>query len=285
MTSATGATATCPTCPRHCRLAPGQTGFCRARANVGGQVACVNYGRLTSLALDPIEKKPIAFWRPGSLVLSAGSFGCTMACPFCQNFEISQAGASDIGWREVSPQELVDKALDLQRRDPRVVGLAYTYNEPLAGWEYVRDCSRLAHEHGLANVLVSSGNACDSVVAQLEGLIDAANIDLKAATQEGYDRLGGSLSCVKQTIARLAADPACHLEVTTLVVPGLSDADEDVDAMALWLASLDPAIPYHLTRFFPRYRMSSDAPTPLASLHRLKRVAERHLTRVLLGNV
>ncbi|HJB54908.1 MAG TPA: radical SAM protein, partial [Candidatus Olsenella avistercoris] len=154
----------CASCPRRCRLAPGALGACRARRNVGGRVVPEGYGRLTSLALDPVEKKPLARWRPGSYVVSVGSYGCNLACPFCQNHDIAQAGSGDVGWREVTPDELVEVALEARRRDPRVVGIAHTYNEPLVGWEYVRDCARLAREAGLANVLVSNGCACDSVL-------------------------------------------------------------------------------------------------------------------------
>ena len=276
---------TCDTCPHHCRLAPGQTGRCHARANVGGAIRATAYGRLTSIALDHIEKKPIARWQPGSLVLSVGGYGCTMSCPFCQNHEIASAGADDVAWREVSPEDLVAMAEGLRARDPRVIGIAYTYNEPLACWEYVRDCARLAHARGLRNVLVSNGMASPSVIARLAGLIDAANIDLKARGAAAYASLGGDEASVRATIAALAADPVCHLEVTTLVVPGLSDAAEDVDEMAGWLAGLSPDIPYHLTRFFPRYRMADAQPTPVATLRELAAVARRHLRCVLLGNV
>ncbi len=279
-----GTAATCPVCPRHCRLAPGEQGFCRARANVGGRVACTNYGRLTSLALDPVEKKPLALWRPGSYVLSAGSYGCNMACPFCQNDAISTAGEDDVPWRLVEPDELVALAGRLRADDPRVCGLAFTYNEPLVGWEYVRDCAELAHREGLAVVLVSNGMACTPVVRALEGLVDAANIDLKAATGEGYRALGGELACARETIEALAADPACHLEVTTLLVPGLVDPEADVDALARWLAGIDPGIPYHVTRCFPRYRMAGGAPTPVADVHRAAEVARRHLRHVFVGN-
>lgn len=278
------AAATCPVCPRHCRLAPGEPGFCRARANVGGRVACTSYGRLTSLALDPVEKKPLAMWHPGSYVLSVGSYGCNMACPFCQNDAISMADENGVPWRPMDPDGLVALAGRLRADDPRVCGLAFTYNEPLVGWEYVRDCAELAHREGLAVVLVSNGMACAPVVRALEGLVDAANIDLKAATEEGYRTLGGELACVQATIEALAADPACHLEVTTLLVPGLVDPEADVDALARWLAGVDPGIPYHVTRCFPRHRMAGGAPTPVADVRRAAEVARRHLRHVFVGN-
>lgn len=283
---------TCTVCPRRCRLAPGQTGFCRARRNEGGTVVAGNYGRVTSLALDPIEKKPLARYRPGTLVVSLGSYGCNLRCPFCQNAEISQAGESDIPWREISPEELVNLTLDARSRDSRVIGIAYTYNEPLVGWKYVRDCARLAHERGLVNVLVSNGCVETSVLDELAGLIDAANIDLKGFTDAFYDACSagpGALACVKSTIERLAEDPACHLEVTTLIVPGMNDTDNEIDSAARWLAGLDggrgrESITYHVTRFFPRWHLTDRGPTPVETVYHLAEVARRHLSYVFTGN-
>ena len=280
------AVAVCASCPRRCHLAPGALGVCRARRNVGGRVVPEGYGRLTSLALDPVEKKPLARWRPGSYVVSVGSYGCNLACPFCQNHDIAQAGSGDVGWREVAPDELVEVALEARRRDPRVVGIAHTYNEPLVGWEYVRDCARLARGAGLANVLVSNGCACDSVLGELDGLVDAANIDLKGFSDEVYRACGapeGAFDCVRHTIETLAADPTCHLEVTTLVVPGLSDSEETVGSIARWLAGLGD-VTYHVTRFFPRWRMTDRAATPVSDVYRLADVARRSLPHVYAGN-
>ena len=274
----------CPVCPRHCRLAPGALGACRARRNVGGTVVCESYGRVTALALDPVEKKPLARFMPGSLLLSVGSYGCDMSCPFCQNHEIAQAGEDDVPWREVSPEQLVGLALDARARDSRVAGIAYTYNEPLVGWEYVRDCARLAHEAGLVNALVSNGCAGLGVISQLCGLIDAANIDLKAFDADAYRRLGGDFGAVCATIERLAADASCHLEVATLIVPGLNDEEAMMEAEARWLASLDADIALHVTRFFPRWHMADAAPTPVGDVYRLADVARRHLAHVYVGN-
>lgn len=243
-----------------------------------------NYGRITSVALDPVEKKPLARWRPGSLVLSVGSYGCNLRCPFCQNWEISQAGAKDVPWRFVPPEQLVEMAVEARAQDARVVGIAYTYNEPLVGWEYVRDCGQLAHEAGLANVLVSNGHASDAVVAELAPLLDAANIDLKAFDRRFYTMYGGSLARARRTIEQLAATPTCHLEVTTLVVPGKNDSPAEMDAEASWLASVDPDITLHVTRFFPRWRMQDVPPTPVETVRGLAEVARRHLAHVYVGN-
>ena len=275
--------ATCETCPHSCKLADGQMGLCRTRVAADGVVVSQGYGRVTSLALDPIEKKPIACWRSGTTVLSLGGYGCNMRCAFCQNASIAQVGAEEVAWREITPEEVVDAAIGL--RDRRCIGVAYTYNEPLVTWEFVRDTARLAHGAGLVNVLVSNGMASQAVLAEIAPLIDAANIDLKCFTEEGYRSLGGDLPTVRQTIRTLAEQPGCHLEVTTLVVPGFSDDDAQVENMARWLASLDPSIPYHLTRFFPQHRMLDVAPTPRATLNRLADIAQCHLATVLLGNV
>ena len=243
-----------------------------------------NYGRVTSIMLDPVEKKPLARWHPGSLVLSVGSYGCNLRCPFCQNWEISQAGADDVPWREVTPAQLVELALEARAQDERVIGIAYTYNEPLVGWEYVRDCARLAHEAGLANVLVSNGHSSQAVIEELALLIDAANIDLKAFTNRFYTMCVGSLMAAKRTIRLLATTPTCHLEVTTLIIPGENDAPEEMDAEAAWLASLDKAIPLHITRFFPNLHMDDRDPTPISTIHALADVARRHLRYVYVGN-
>ena len=282
----------CETCPHHCRLVEGARGVCRARINDGGGIVPENYGRLTSLALDPIEKKPLARFMPGTFVVSVGSYGCNLRCPFCQNAEISQAGASDVPWRSVSPEELVSLTCEARSRDPRVVGIAYTYNEPLVGWEYARDCARIAHKEGLVNVLVSNGCVELCVIDELTGLIDAANIDLKGFTDAFYDACAagrGALECVKRTIERLAADPSCHLEVTTLVVPGMNDSEAEIDAAARWLAGLDggrgaETLTYHVTRFFPQWSMTDRAATPVQDVHRLADVARRHLNHVYIGN-
>ena len=277
--------AVCKTCPHACDLAPGQVGRCRSRCGSedGARVEPCGYGRITSLALDPIEKKPIACWRSGTTVLSLGSYGCNMNCPFCQNASIAHVGAEDVDWQEYQPAEIVQAALSLA--DRRCIGIAYTYNEPLVNWEFLRDTATLAHEAGLVNVIVSNGMANAAVIEVLSPLVDAANIDLKCFSEQGYRSLGGDFATVKHTIETLAATPTCHLEVTTLVVPGLSDDEAQIDAAARWLASIDEDIVYHLTRFFPRNRMRNAPPTPVATLRDLHAVARRHLDRVLLGNV
>ncbi|MBQ3282761.1 MAG: AmmeMemoRadiSam system radical SAM enzyme [Atopobiaceae bacterium] len=274
----------CTTCFRGCALAPGQVGVCRARGNVDGTVVPTGYGRVTSIAVDPIEKKPIARWRPGSTVLSLGGYGCNLRCPWCQNASISQVGEDGVGWREVSPEDVAALAVRLNCEDPRMVGVAYTYNEPLVAWEFVRDCGELVHEAGLANVLVSAGCVSPEVIAVVAPLIDAANIDLKSFREETYRMLGGDLGLAKATIEALAATPTCHVEVTTLVVPGINDTDEEIDELSSWLASVDPGITLHVTRFHPAWHMRDRGPTPVSRVYALADVARRHLTHVFTGN-
>ena len=270
---------TCALCFHRCALEEGQTGLCRARANRGGRVVSLNYGRLTSLALDPIEKKPLRRFHPGSRVLSAGSFGCNLRCPFCQNHEISMAGEE----REtvfLSPAELAARGEAL--RGQGCVGLAYTYNEPLVGYEYVLDCARLARERGLLNVLVTNGTAEEAPWRALLPWIDAVNIDLKGFRRDWYRRLGGDLESVKRSIVLAAS--ACHLEVTTLLVPGENDGEEEIRDLARWLAGVNPDIPLHLSRFFPRYRLTDRPPTPVETVYRLAEVAGESLRYVYTGN-
>lgn len=269
----------CDICFHHCELDEGRTGLCRARANRGGQIVPLNYGRLTSLALDPIEKKPLRRFHPGGLVLSLGSFGCNLRCPFCQNAEISTAGA-EFPARDYSPEALVQLALALRPRGN--LGLAYTYNEPLVGYEFVRDCAAMVREAGMFNVLVTNGTIEEAPWRALLPLIDAVNIDLKGFTEAWYRRLGGDLETVKRSIA-LAAE-ACHLEVTTLVVPGCNDGEDELRALSGWLASLSPDIPLHISRFFPRHRMNDLPPTPVDTVYRLAAVARERLRYVYTGN-
>ncbi len=270
----------CELCFHHCELDERQTGLCQARGNRGGTIVPLNYGKLTSLALDPIEKKPLRRFHPGRLILSVGSFGCNLRCPFCQNHEISMAGDGGIQTVEVSPEQLADKAMEL--RPQGNIGVAYTYNEPLVGYEYVRDCAALVHERGMVNVLVTNGTIEEAPFRVLLPLIDAANIDLKGFTPEWYQKLGGDLETVKRSIA-LAAE-RCHVEVTTLLVPGENDSVEEIRDLARWLASVNPKIPLHLSRFFPRYRMTDRPPTPVGSVYALAETAREHLTYVYTGN-
>lgn len=269
----------CGLCFHRCSLDEGRTGLCRARANRGGRIVPLGYGRLTSLALDPIEKKPLRRFHPGSLILSAGSFGCNLRCPFCQNAEISMAGA-EFPTREYTPEALAQLALALKPRGN--IGVAYTYNEPLVGYEYVRDCAALAREAGLLNVLVTNGTIEDAPWRQLLPLIDAVNIDLKGFSEDWYRSLGGDLETVKRSI--VTAAQFCHVEVTTLIVPGGNDGEGEMRTLSSWLASVSPDIPLHVSRFFPRHLMTDRPATPVETVCRLAEAARERLNFVYTGN-
>lgn len=284
--------ARCEVCFRHCEIREGDTGFCGARSCREGRVTASNYGKITSLALDPVEKKPLRRFYPGSLILSAGSYGCNLRCPFCQNHEITWSKRAWLFAEEAEylpPEELVEIARSYQNRGN--IGIAFTYNEPLVGFEYVRDASRLAHNAGLKTVLVTNGCAQLSVLEELAPGIDAMNIDLKGFTDHYYnDVLKGSRQMVMDFIAR--AVQVCHVELTCLIVPGENDSEEEMRRMAGWIASLQDdrgrqtgrEIPLHITRFFPRFHMLDREATDVRVVSHLVRVAQEQLRYVYRGN-
>ena len=272
--------AVCQVCIHHCHLQPGQRGVCRARKNVDGQIVCENYGQVTSLGLDPIEKKPLSMFYPGSLILSVGSYGCNLRCAFCQNHEISMTNKEEAAAVYISPQEMSDKALACKPAGN--IGVAYTYNEPLVGWEYVRDCARLVRQAGMKNVLVSNGTASPEILDEILPYMDAMNIDLKGFRESYYRELGGDLETVKEFIIRSAA--ACHVELTTLIVPVENDSEAEMEEEAEWIASVGAEIPLHITRFFPRYRMMDKEATQIAQIHHLVDTAGKYLQNVFAGN-
>jgi pyruvate formate lyase activating enzyme len=271
----------CEICPHGCSIEEGHTGFCGARGNVDGKVTAINYGRVTSVALDPIEKKPLHRFMPGSYILSVGSFGCNLRCPFCQNCDISMADGKTAETYDMTPEQLVDKALTLRPRGN--IGIAYTYNEPLIGYEFVYDCAVLAHQRGLKNVLVTNGYICEKPLKEILPFIDAMNIDLKGFTDAFYKKLSGDLEAVKRSIAESAK--SCHVEVTTLIIPGENDGADEMAALSGWLATVSPDIPLHLSRFFPRYKYKDKSPTPPETLYTLREIALQHLKYVYLGNI
>lgn len=272
--------AECNVCPHGCRLDEGQLGFCQGRICRDGKVICENYGRITSIALDPIEKKPLYHFYPGSRILSVGSYGCNLRCPFCQNCEISMVKGTDIGYGEISCGELVEKACELRYRGN--IGIAYTYNEPLIGYEFVRDCGALAKKRGLKNVVVTNGYICEKPLRELLDVIDAFNIDLKGFTPDFYKKLKGDLDTVKNTIEIAAG--YCHVEVTTLIIPGENDSEDEIYDLSKWLSGIRPDIPLHITRFFPRWKMTDKEPTPVKTVYRLAEIARQNLKYVHEGN-
>lgn len=271
----------CSICPHGCLLTEGQTGLCRARKNENGLISSINYGLVTSLSLDPIEKKPLRRFFPGSMVLSVGSFGCNFRCSFCQNHEISMANIQETSCVYTPPHELVRKAIELVPQGN--IGLAFTYNEPLIGYEYVRDCAKHSRQNGLKTVLVTNGYINEEPLQALLPYIDAMNIDLKSFTPEGYRRIAGGLAEVQRTIALSAR--RCHVEVTTLIVPGENDTQEEMSALSQWLASVDRSIPLHISRFFPRYQMEDRVATPVSTIKKMAETARQSLDYVYMGNV
>lgn len=270
----------CEICPHYCKIEEGHTGFCHARKNEGGRIICKNYGQITSISLDPIEKKPLMRFYPGSRILSVGSYGCNLRCPFCQNCEISMVSGEQVDTIKASPQMLVDKALELIPSGN--IGVAYTYNEPLVGYEFVLDCSKLAREHNLKNVIVTNGFVNAEPLKQLLPFTDAMNIDLKGFSERFYKLVGGKLETVKQTIE--AAASRCHVEVTTLIIPNENDSEQEMEALSQWLRSINPDIPLHVSRFFPRYKMTDRDPTSVETVYRLAETARKNLKYVYEGN-
>ncbi len=282
---------TCDVCFRQCKIEEAQTGFCGARTCRDGQIVAENYGRLTSIALDPIEKKPLKMFSPGSMILSLGSYGCNLRCPFCQNSSISWSQKA-FEYKDKAefyePQEIVKTALELQSRGN--IGLAFTYNEPLVGSEFVRDTAKLAKEAGLKNVLVTNGTASQKVLDQILPYIDAMNIDLKAFTDDFYRNfIGGNFQMVKDFITTATAASTCHVELTTLVIPNENDSEEEMRKLSAWVASLEnqtgKKIPLHITRFFPAFRLTDRAPTPINTIMHLVEVAKENLDFVFPGNI
>lgn len=271
----------CEICPHHCAIEEGKLGLCRGRTNIGGEIVCENYGKITSIALDPIEKKPLNRFYPGSFILSAGSYGCNLRCSFCQNSSISMTCGDETDYEQVMPGELVNIADSLRNKGN--IGIAYTYNEPLISYEYVMDCAKHAKEKGLKNVVVTNGYICEEPLLKILSFIDAMNIDLKAFTDEFYKKINGDLETVKRTI-QLAAKQ-CHVEVTTLIIPGENDSTDEMRQLSSWLASVDPDIPLHVTRFFPRWRMRDRQATPVETVYRLADIAREKLHYVYEGNI
>ncbi len=280
--------AECSVCFRHCHIPEGGLGFCGGRTAKNGKVEAFNYGRITSLALDPIEKKPLARFHPGSLILSAGSFGCNLRCPFCQNYEISwsdEAARFAEKAESLQPEELVEIAEATKNRGN--IGIAFTYNEPLIGYEFIRDTARLAKEKDLKTVIVTNGTAELLVLEELKPYIDAMNIDLKGFTDNYYTKtLGGDRQQVMAFIEAAAA--ICHVELTTLIVPGENDSDEEMRELSRWVSCLKEPdgedIPLHISRFFPRFHMQDRAATPVRTVYHLAEVARESLDYVYTGN-
>ncbi|MCL1824272.1 MAG: AmmeMemoRadiSam system radical SAM enzyme [Oscillospiraceae bacterium] len=274
-----GAASVCEICPHYCAIEEGRVGFCRGRGNVNGKITCLNYGKITSLALDPTSKKPLKNFFPGSMILSAGSFGCNMRCDFCQNHSISMAN-SGTKTTFISPETLVEEAIALIPDGN--IGVAFTYNEPLISYEYIKDCAKILRENQLKTVLVTNGLVNEKPLTELLPFVDAMNIDLKCFSEEFYKELSGDLNTVKRTIE--LANEQCHVEVTTLIIPGKNDGIEEIAALSEWLGGVNCGIPLHLSRYFPRYKYEIEAATA-EKLFELREIARKSLDYVYVGNV
>ena len=272
----------CQLCPHHCHIANGKTGICRSRRNEDGVLRSLVYGKPCSLAIDPIEKKPLYHFHPGTKCLSIACTGCNFRCLNCQNHEISQVSPSAVGHYNLTPQDVV--ALCREHHCP---GIAYTYTEPLTYLEYIVDTAQLARENGLWNILVTAGYVCQEPLSDLLPYLDAANIDLKSFSDSIYQHVsGGHLQPVLDTILAMH-DAGVWIELTNLIIPGINDDLQMIRQMCRWIVDNGLADqPLHFSRFFPRYRMENFPPTPVSTLNEAKEIAlEEGIKHVYLGNV
>jgi pyruvate formate lyase activating enzyme len=276
-----GQKAECVLCPHNCKIENGKTGICGVRKNTGDKVDLQTYGVLSACSLDPIEKKPLYHFFPGFNILSAGSYGCNMRCDFCQNYSISQAGSEELNDKNIIlPDTLVEKA----RNAVRNIGIAFTYNEPVIWFEYMRDTALLTKSMGMHTAMVSNGYINSAPLNEIIQFIDAFNIDLKAFNDTFYKKLtGASLDPVKNSL-RMIASSGKHLEITTLIIPGQNDNEREMETETEWIAGeLGKNVPLHLSRYFPMYRRNNPV-TPHETLLRLFEIASEKLSYVYIGN-
>ncbi len=246
----------CGLCPHRCVIADGGFGVCGVRKNESGVLRHLYYGEVCAVNLDPIEKKPLYHFYPGAKTYSIALPGCNMRCPFCQNWQISQAvPGQKINTAHILPEEIVGEA-----REQGSSIISYTYTEPIVSYEYVLECMRLAKRNGMKNVLVSNGNILEAPLNEMSDFLDAANIDLKCFTEEGYRYLGGDLKSVTDSIEFLHKK-GVWLEVATLVVPGFNDSDEELSDIAQFIAGVSVDMPWHISAFYPTYKMMDRPPT------------------------
>jgi pyruvate formate lyase activating enzyme len=273
----------CDVCPRECRLHEGQRGFCFVRACEGGEVVLTTHGRSSGFCVDPIEKKPLNHFLPGTPVLSFGTAGCNLGCKFCQNWDISKSREIDTLADAASPDALAEAAVRLGCRS-----IAFTYNDPVIFLEYAADAADACRERGVKAVAVTAGYISPGAREELFAHMDAANVDLKAFTEDFYAKTcAGHLQPVLDTLEYLVHETAVWVEVTTLLIPGLNDSDEEIDAETRWYAEhLGPSVPLHFSAFHPDWKMMDRPPTPPATLTRAREIALRNgLRYVYTGNV
>jgi pyruvate formate lyase activating enzyme len=273
----------CDVCPRACKLQEGQRGFCFVRMRLGDQVVLTTYGRCSGFCVDPIEKKPLNHFLPGTPVLSFGTAGCNLGCRFCQNWDISKSREVDTLAERASPEDIARAAAALGCRS-----VAFTYNDPVIFMEYAIDVARACHDLGIRTVAVTAGYMCPEPRAEFYRHMDAANVDLKAFTEDFYHRICfGHLDPVLETLEYLMHETDVWFEVTTLLIPGLNDGDQEVDALTRWVVEhLGPDVPLHFTAFHPDFKMLDRPPTPAETLTRARRIALANGVRyAYTGNV
>ncbi|MDD5599961.1 MAG: AmmeMemoRadiSam system radical SAM enzyme [Victivallaceae bacterium] len=273
----------CGLCPRACRIADGKTGFCGVRKNIGGKLYSLSYGMPVALHVDPIEKKPLAEFLPGTKTFSLGTFGCTLDCSFCQNASLSRGSYTGAAYENyLAPERVVELALDNNCRS-----VAFTYNEPTVFAEYAIDIAELAHKRDLKTVLVTNGYITEQAAADLYPVIDAANVDMKGFSEEFYRSMTAShLNPVLNAI-RYFYELEKHIEITNLVIPGKNDSMDMIDAWLDWVEeNLDKKAPLHFSAFFPTHKYYGSPRTPRETLWKIKEhAAERGFTSVYLGNI
>ena len=269
----------CELCPHRCILKEGQVGVCRVRKNIGGELYTLIYGSVSSMAVDPIEKKPLFHFKPTSQVLSLSTVGCNMRCRHCQNWEISQVGPDEFPYlRELMPEDVVRIAEDYE-------GVAFTYNEPTIWHEFTLDTAKLLKKEGKYVVYVTNGYIEEEPLREIGKYLDAMNIDVKAFSEDFYRKVAGaSLKPVLRN-AEIAHSMGIHIELTYLVIPRMNDGEDEIRRFAEWVASVSPEIPVHFSRFFPMYKLTEKPPTPVKTLHKAYRIAkDAGLEYVYLGN-
>lgn len=268
----------CTLCPHFCYLKMDEIGRCRVRKNIGGKLYTLNYGLCSSMAMDPIEKKPLYHFYPGSGVFSIGTVGCNFTCDFCQNWQIAQQ--TDVQTQFYSPEQIVRMAL----KERNCIGIAYTYSEPGMWYEFVLDTAQIAHKEGLKNVYVTNGYLNPEPLKSLLPYIDAVNLDVKAFTEAYYEKIcSGKLDSVLKS-AEIMAREKCHLELTTLLVTELNDSEAEVQRLVEWAAGLGKDTPLHFSRYVPQYKMECPA-TPIRVLKDAYKIAKKKLNYVYLGNI
>ncbi len=273
----------CTLCPRYCTIGEGQKGFCFIRENIDGTLYSTGYARPTGFAIDPIEKKPLNHFLPGTEILSFGTAGCNLGCKFCQNWHMSKAKVDEINSLYAEPRDVVALA-----KRYGVPSIAYTYNDPTIFGEYVIDISRLAREEGIRSVMVTAGYITEEARKEVYQFIDAANVDLKAFTEEFYHKLTFShLQPVLDTLLWLRNETDVWIEITTLLIPGLNDSEEELHKLSEWVAkNLGRETPIHFTAFHPAFKLTDRPPTPYSTLKRAREIAiEEGLYYVYVGNV